>query len=103
MKCLRQNVRGYISETGDFRGLTLSASTSEPKKTHKTNFQQNRKWSDVGVVGEEVVGADESTGLDGLWDGPAGVGVCISAIGPGTTALSAAWPRRIGGRWEHDV
>ena len=47
--------------------------------------------------GEEVVGADKSTGLDGPWDGQARGGVCIGAIGPGPTVMSAAWPRRIGG------
>ena len=50
MKCLRQNAqsaRDYMSETVDLRGLPLSASTSEPKKTHWTSFQQNQKWPGV--------------------------------------------------------
>ena len=44
-----------------------------------------------------MVGAYESTRLDGSWDGPVGIGVCISAIGPGPTAISAVWPHR--NRW----
>ena len=44
-----------------------------------------------------MVGADESTTLDGPWDGPAGIGVCISAIGPGPTASGVATDFRVGG------
>ena len=45
-----------------------------------------------------MVGADELTRLDGPWEGLAGVGAFINAIGLGPTATFAAWPRRIGGR-----
>ena len=48
-----------------------------------------------------MVGADESTTLDGPWDGPAGFGVCISTLGPSQTVMSAAYPRRHIGRKEH--
>ena len=43
-----QKVTEAMSETADqVRGLPLSASTSEPKKTLPTSFQQNWKWSAV--------------------------------------------------------
>ena len=53
------------------------------------------KWQEGG---DEVVGAYESTSLDGPSDELARLGVCISAIRPDPTAGSVAWPRRIGGR-----